>query len=102
MDSSGESRAKELNLTPLRVIINHVDRITWQARLEEKDTLIAVKCYADSDTHDQEVTCYQKLQSLQGISILHLVEADCEVSEAQGRTHPLLLSWIGGRMEGIT
>ena len=97
----GGHTADDLNLTFLRVMVKHVDRITWQARLEKENTLVAVKCYADDDMRDREVTCYQKLRSLQAISIPYLIESNVEVSSGEhGRMHALLLSWIGGQFGG--
>ena len=91
--------SNHVDLTILRVMINHHDRITFQARLD--DLTVALKCYANANVRDRESICYEKLESLQGISIPTLVEGEFDFpDDRQGRRHGIVLSWIGSLYGG--
>jgi len=103
----GEAQGSKLNLghctkyTFLQVLSNFTDRITWKAVADENcSNYVAVKCYSAEEDRDFEVECYKLMKDLQGSSIPVLLDSRFTVEEEQGRSHGLVISWVGSEHGG--
>jgi hypothetical protein len=82
----------------LEIMVAHQDRITWRARAGR--SLVIVKAYSDAYSRDQEARCYELLAPMQGVSIPPLLQPKYELPDDRGRTHGLVLSWVGPEQGG--
>jgi hypothetical protein len=88
--------------TLLQVMSNVTDRITWKAAAGKyRDTYVVIKCYSAEEDRDSEVECYNLLKDLQGSSIPVLLDPSLTIDEEeQGRSHGLVISWVGSEHGG--
>jgi hypothetical protein len=98
--TSRATRAKATRgLKLLETMVVHQDRVTWQARAGN-GSLVIVKAYQDALSRDREARCYELLAPLQGVSIPRLLDPRRELPDGRGRTHALIVSWVGPRQGG--
>jgi hypothetical protein len=83
-------------------VSNFTDRITWKAAADENcSTYVAVKSYSAEEDRDFEVKCYGLLKDLQGSSVPVLLDPYFTVEEEEhGRSHGLVISWVGSQHGG--
>ena len=84
----------------LRHLVEHVDRVTFQARLVgvsgKEGRLVAVKAYDSAEDRDREARRFWELQGLRAVPELLDARLQLEWTEAEERrVHALVLEWVG-------
>ncbi len=86
----------------VRYLVEHADRISFQARLdgcgggEGPGRLVAVKAYDTAEARDREAARFRELRSLPAVPALLDGQLELEWTEAEERrVHALVLEWVG-------
>jgi hypothetical protein len=99
-DASGGHR-NAASFDFLRYLMEHKDRITFQARLATGGScgagrLAAIKAYDTEEARDREVARHRRLRGLRGMPRVLKERLELEWSEAEERrVHAFVLEWVG-------
>ena len=99
--AGGAGRSGTGGLEFVRYLVEHTDRITFQARLEGaggpgEGRLVVVKAYDTEEARDREAARFRELQGLRSLPAVVDERLELEWTDAEERrVHALVLAWVG-------